>query len=90
MEQVTRNAATAVIISELTLRFLAYICNMTSQIWPARIYSFSPAKAVLTAMYCCLGDRNGVWGISGAAGAALSLAGTLLLMCCCPAFAIYL
>lgn len=38
----------------------------------------------------CEGDRKGVWGISGAAGAVMSLAGTLLLMCCCPAFAIYL
>ncbi len=36
------------------------------------------------------GDRKGVWGISGAAGTALSIAGTLALMFCCPMFAIYM
>lgn len=36
------------------------------------------------------GDRKGVWGISGAAGTALSVAGTLALMFCCPMFAIYM
>ena len=36
------------------------------------------------------GDRTGVWGISGAAGTALSVVGTLALMVCCPMFAIYM
>lgn len=36
------------------------------------------------------GDRKGVWGISGAAGTALSIAGTLALMFCCPMFAVYM
>ena len=72
------------------MRSSVYVCNMTQQVWPERILHVDPGYAVLTPMYCCLGNRNGVWGISGAAGAALSLAGTLLLMCCCPAFAIYL
>ena len=36
------------------------------------------------------GDRTGVWGISGAAGTALSVMGTLALMLCCPMFAIYM
>lgn len=36
------------------------------------------------------GDRKGVWGISGAAGTALSVVGTLALMLCCPMFAIYM
>ena len=36
------------------------------------------------------GDRKGVWGISGAAGTALSVVGTLALMVCCPMFAIYM
>ena len=36
------------------------------------------------------GDRKGVWGISGAAGTALSVVGTLALMACCPMFAIYM
>ena len=36
------------------------------------------------------GDRTGVWGISGAAGTALSVLGTLALMVCCPMFAIYM
>ena len=30
------------------------------------------------------GDRNGVWGVSGAAGEVLALIGTILLVVCCP------
>ena len=30
------------------------------------------------------GDRQGVWGLSGAAGEALALAGTIMLLVCCP------
>ena len=30
------------------------------------------------------GDRQGVWGLSGAAGEALALAGTVILLVCCP------
>ena len=35
------------------------------------------------------GDHSGAWGIEGAAGKALAYAGTMALMLCCPAFAIY-
>ena len=33
------------------------------------------------------GDRSGVWGISGAAGEALALTGTIILLFGCPGFA---
>lgn len=36
------------------------------------------------------GDHSGAWGIEGSAGVALSYAGILLLMFCCPAFAVYM
>ena len=36
------------------------------------------------------GDRSGVWGIKGAAGEALALAGTLILLVGCPGFAMTL
>lgn len=36
------------------------------------------------------GDRQGAWGVGGAAGVALSYGGTIALMVACPAFAIYL
>ena len=30
------------------------------------------------------GDRHGVWGVTGVAGEALAITGTLLLVTCCP------
>jgi hypothetical protein len=36
------------------------------------------------------GDHGGAWGIGGSTGVALSYAGILLLMFCCPAFAVYM
>ena len=35
-----------------------------------------------------LGDRKGVWGIKGAVGEALAMAGTVILLLGCPGFAI--
>ena len=37
-----------------------------------------------------VGDRDGAWGIGGAAGFVLQYAGAFILLTCCPAFVIYL
>ena len=36
------------------------------------------------------GRDAGAWGVGGAAGVALAYSGTLALMICCPAFAIFM
>ena len=59
-----------------------------------RTASQSPAKAVKElrdwAASAGTGDRHAVWGLSGVYGEVAALAGTVVLMLGCPAFALYM
>lgn len=52
--------------------------------------SSAPSSSKSWADSAGVGDRDGAWGIGGAAGWVLQYAGAFLLLTCCPAFVIYL